>query len=345
MGKRKILAVFLIVFTVMLSSFSFYIYQLIYTPNVLVDQEEEVIFTIPKGEVSFKELQNRLYDEGIVRNVMAFSLVAKVMSYDENIKPGHYTLSPDMTNVDLVKFLRIGNPPVRVSFVTARRISDLADHFEKYLLMDSASFMQYAYSPEAHERYGLDSLNIISLFLPDTHEFFYRVTPERLFDKMFEAYQSFWTEERIQKASNIGLTPQEVSVMASIVRGETAKMDEAARVAGVYMNRLTIGMRLQADPTLIFAQEDFSIRRVKKGDREVDSPFNTYLYAGLPPGPINMPTQAYVDAVLNVEDHNYLYFCADAEFNGYHVFARNYDDHLRNARKLWRALNEREIDR
>ncbi len=344
MGKRKILAVFLIVFSVMLSSFAFYGHQVIYTPNVLVDAQEDRILTIPKG-MTFETLQNKLYDDRYVNDLVSFSLVAKILNYDDGVQPGHYTLTPNMTNVRLVKFLKAGNPPVRVPFNSARRLGDLINHFEKYLAVDSAEFMQHVALEDVQAKYGFDEANMISMFLPDTYEFFYKSSPEVILNKMKAAYDQFWTEERLQKAKNIGLTPQQVSVLASIVRGETAKMDEAPKIAGLYKNRLDIGMRLQADPTLVFANEDFTIRRVKKGDREIDSPYNTYKYKGLPPGPINMPTKAYLDAVLNLENHDHIYMVADASFNGYHVFSKDYDEHLKNARKLWRALNKREIDR
>ena len=211
--------------------------------------------------------------------------------------------------------------------------------------MDSAEWSQYFSQEEVQMQVGLNRENMISMFLPDTYEFYYKVDPDDLMGRMKETYDKFWTDERLQKAENIGLSPQEVSTLASIVRGETAKMDEASAVAGVYYNRLRKGMRLQADPTLIFAQQDFSIRRVRKGDKEIDSPYNTYKYKGLPPGPIYMTTKAYIDAVLNVEDHEYMYFCAKADFSGYHAFAKDFDTHLKNARKFQRALNERGIER
>ena len=344
MRKRKIIAVFLIVFTVMLSSFTFYAYQLVYTPNVLINANEEEILSIDKG-MTFEELQQRLGNGHVVNNLMAFSFVAKVMGYHENVQPGHYTLTPSMTNIEFVQYLRRGNPAVKVTFYNARRIENLAQTFSEHLLIDSAQFVQYIEKDEVQNTYGFDRRNIIGLFLPDTHEFFYKSSPELILNKMKALYDRFWTEDRRQKAENLGMSPQEVSVLASIVLGETAKLDEASRIAGVYKNRLDNGMRLQADPTLVFAQNDFTIRRVKKGDREIDSPYNTYMYKGLPPGPINMPPKSYIDAVLNIEDHEYLYFCADSDFNGYHIFAKNYNDHLKNARKLWRALNARKIDR
>lgn len=344
MGKRKILAVFLIVFTVMLSSFAFYAYQLIYTPNVLTDIEQNILFTIDKGD-DFAAVQKKLGDARIINDMVAFSFVAKLMDYDEAVKPGHYTLTPKMTNVELVRYLRQGNPIVKVTFHTAKRLENLASVFSEYLLVDSADFVSYFRSEGVEEITGMDDQNIIGLFMPETYEFYYRAEPKEILDKVKKTYDTFWDENRLQKAEKIGLTPQEVTVLASIVLGETSKLDEAPTIAGLYKNRLDMGMRLQADPTLVFAQNDYSIRRVKKGDRDIDSPYNTYMYKGLPPGPINMPGKGYLDAVLNMEKHDYIYFCADASFNGYHIFAKTYDDHLKNARKLWKALNQRGIER
>lgn len=344
MRNRKILALFLIVFTVMLSSFAFYGYQLIYTPNINVETDEEIIFTIDKG-MTFKELQDKLYETGVVNDLVAFSFMAKIMGYHKMVQPGHYTLQPDMTNLATLRYFKIGNPVINVSFQNLRRLDEVSKVFESFLFVDSASLSQYFDREEVQNKYGMNRNNLISLFMPDTYEFFYKASPEQIMDKMKDNFDAFWTEPRIQKAKNLGLSPLEVITLASIVKGETAQLDEAPIVAGVYLNRLEIGMRLQADPTLIYAQQDFSIRRVRKGDKSVDSPYNTYKYGGLPPGPINMPSKAYIDAVLNADDHEYIYFCARADFSGYHAFAKSFDDHLKNAREFQRALNLRGIDR
>jgi UPF0755 protein len=160
---------------------------------------------------------------------------------------------------------------------------------------------------------------------------------------MYKEYQSFWTEERKQKAQALGLTQQEVSTLASIVQAESQKSDERPKIAGVYLNRLRIGMPLQADPTLVFAAGDFTIKRLTAVQMAIDSPYNTYKYAGLPPGPINLPDINSLNAVLDAESHKYLYFCAKEDFSGYHAFAVNYDDHLANARRYQRALNAANI--
>jgi len=344
MRKRKILAVFLVVFSVMLSSFAFYGYQILYTPNFLIEAEEPQVLTIERG-TSFQQLQQQLDKGNYVNDLMSFSFLSKILGYDANVQPGHYTLQPDMANLEVIKFLRRGNPPVRVSFQSVRKLDNLSAIFGERLYADSAEWSQYFRREEVQEEYGMNRQNLIGLFMPDTYEFYYKATPEEVMQRMHQAYKDFWNAERKQKAQNMGMTPQEVTTLASIVQAETAMQDEASRVAGVYKNRLDMGMRLQADPTLIFAKDDFSIRRVRKGDKEVESPYNTYKYKGLPPGPINMPSRSYIDATLNYEDHDYLYFCARADFSGYHAFAESYRQHMKNAYAFQQALDNREIYR
>ena len=344
MRKRKILAAFLIVFTVLLSSFTFYGYQMLYTPNINIDTEDDLVFSIDRGS-TFKTLQNKLYDTKVVNDLVSFSFLSRILGYNDNVQPGHYTLKPNMTNIETIRFFDRGNPAVKVQFHNVRTIDNLAAIFSKHLALDSAEWSQYFSQEEVQNELGVNRENLISLFLPDTYEFYYQVSPDDLVDKIKGSYDKFWSDERIQKAGNIGLSIQEVSTLASIVRGETAKMDEAPIIAGLYLNRLKEGMRLQADPTLVFAQQDFSIRRVRKGDKEIDSPYNTYKYKGLPPGPIYTTTKNYLDAVLDAKDHEYLFMCAKADFSGYHEFTKNYNTHMNNARKLHRALDKRGIER
>ena len=194
-------------------------------------------------------------------------------------------------------------------------------------------------------KYGFNNENIISMFIPNTYEVYWDIGSEELLDRMYREYQNFWDEQRLSKAEGIGLSAQEVSVLASIVNAESQKSDEFARIAGVYVNRLNRGMALQADPTLVFALGDFTIKRVLNEHKQIESPYNTYMYAGLPPGPIRAPSIAAVNAVLDYEAHNYLYFCAREDFSGYHNFATNLTQHLRNARIYQNALNKAKLYR
>lgn len=198
-------------------------------------------------------------------------------------------------------------------------------------------------STAAH--YGFEPATFISMFIPNTYQVYWTATPRQILDRMKKEYDAYWTEERIAKAQAMNLSKVEVSTLASIVQGETNKMDEAATIAGVYVNRLKRGIPLQADPTLVFAIGDFTIRRILNKDKEFESPYNTYKYRGLPPGPINMPSIPALDAVLDYEEHRYLYFCAKDDFSGYHAFAKTLTEHNRNARKFQRALNKERIYR
>lgn len=344
MKKSKILFAGLIIFSVMLTSFTFYAYQIIYTPNILVEKDNRSLLIRP-GE-SFRELQERLYNEDIVQDGVSFGFLAKLMDYDENMKPGHYVLKRNMTNIEAIRLLRSGEQtPLNVTFNNLRLKRELAARITKDLIAEEDELYRLMNDSATVAGYGFDTVSIVSMFIPNTYQFFWTTTAPEIMERMHREYEKFWTEERRQKAERKGMSPQEVSVLASIVQAETSKADEMPRVAGVYLNRLNRNMRLEADPTLVYAANDFGIRRVLNEHKAIDSPYNTYMYRGLPPGPINIPHIAALDAVLNAEDHNYLFFCAKDDFSGYHAFAATYNEHLRNARKYQRALNQRKVYR
>lgn len=342
MKNKKILLVGLVVFSVMLTSFTFYAWQILFTPNILVDQEARA-FTIRPGE-SFKSIQNRLYDERIIQEAVSFGFLAKLMKYDESVKAGYYVLEKNMSNLEAIRLLRSGRQtPIRITFNNIRTRNELAERLGNKLMFSRKEMDSLLHSPAVAQEYGLDTATIISLFIPNTYEFYWNTTARDFMDRMKEEYDNFWTPERLQKAEQRGMTPSEVYTLASIVKAETNKVDEMPRVAGVYLNRLNRNMPLQADPTLVYALGDFSIKRILNKDKEIDSPYNTYMYRGLPPGPINMPPIAAVDAVLNAEQHKYYYFVARDDLSGYHTFSANYNEHLKNARKYQKALNQRGI--
>ena len=344
MRKKNIIAIFLVVFTMMLSSFAFYTYQIVYTPNVLVEASPRLM-AIPKG-TTFKQLQDKLSRERIVNDLVSFSFLAKLKKLDTNIKSGMYALSADMTNVELINLLRSGRQtPVNLTFSNARLLPQLSKKLTQNLAIDSADMANVLLSDTTARYYGFEPHTFISMFIPNTYQVYWTATPKEILNRLKYEYNTFWTEERIQKAENLNMTKEEVSTLASIVAGETNKMAEAATIAGVYINRLQRGIPLQADPTLVYAIGDFSIRRILNKDKALESPYNTYKYKGLPPGPINMPSIAALDAVLNYEDHRYLYFCAKEDFSGYHVFAKTLREHNRNAAKFQRALNRERIYR
>jgi UPF0755 protein len=342
MNKKNIVAASMIVFTVMLSSFSFYGYQMFFTPNILIEKPDQ-LFIIPSG-TTFKEIQNRFYDERIVNDPITFGFLARAKGYSDNVKHGVYLLKSNMTNLQVINLLKSGRQAaVKVTFNSARKINDLAAKLTANLEMDSATLAPYLLSDSVARAYGFDQENFISMFLPNTYEVYWTSDPTELLDRMKLEYERFWTEERRAKAKKLGLTPKQVSTLASIVDSETNIMDEAPTIAGVYLNRIKKGYLLQADPTLVFAIGDFSMKRVLTIHKEVDSKYNTYKYYGLPPGPIMMPSLKVVEAVLNAEDHNYLYFCAKEDFSGRHVFAKNLIDHNANATRFQQALNKQRI--
>ncbi len=328
----------------MLSSFAFYTYQIIYTPNVLVEEQDRY-FDIPRG-TTFKQLQDKLAKERIVNDLVSFSFLAKLKDLDTNVKNGMYLIKSNMTNIELINLLRSGSQtPVSLTFSNARLLEQLPKILTKSLEIDSAELAPILLNDSTAAYYGFTKETFISMFIPNTYEVYWTLTPKTLLDRMKREYDNFWTEERKQKAEELGMTQMEVSTLASIVQGETNKMDEAPAIAGVYINRLNRRIPLQADPTLVYAIGDFSIRRILNKDKEFESPYNTYKYYGLPPGPINMPSIPALDAVLNYDEHKYLYFCANADFSGYHVFAKTLSQHNINARRFQRALNLQRIYR
>lgn len=341
--KTKIYLIVIITFSVLLTSLSFYFYQAFFSPNALIDKEEPYTLKIPSNAV-FKNVSDSLYNNNIINDVITFSFVAKVMKYQEAVKPGLYTIPPRTNNLNLVRLLRSGKQtPVNVTFNNVRVKEDLAEKITRNLEISEDQFLNLVMDSVYIRKFGFEEETIMAMFIPNTYEMWWNSSPENLFDRMYKEYERFWTEDRKQKAANIGLSPLEVSTLASIVQAETQKADERARVAGVYMNRLKIKMPLQADPTLVFAAGDFSIKRVLNIHKEIDSPYNTYKYTGLPPGPINLPEISALDAVLNYENHQYLYFCAKDDFSGYHAFATNLNEHLNNARRYQNALNKAKI--
>lgn len=342
MRRKKIYVVFILVFSVLLSTFGFYTYQLIQTPNILVEKEDRILL-IPYG-ATFKDVQNKLYDEDYVQDLLTFSFLAKLMDYDDKVKAGRYLLKSNMTNMDAIKLLRSGSQtPLNITFNNARLKEDLAEKLCLNIAADKDKFLALLNDTSVIRSYGFTPYTIKSMFIPNTYEVYWTITEKELLDRMKLEYDKFWNEERLEKAKAINMTPAEVSTLASIVEAESKMRDEQPRVAGVYINRLNRGMALQADPTLVFAAGDFTINRVLDEHKQVDSPYNTYKYAGLPPGPINVPSISAIDAVLNFESHKYLYFCAKEDFSGYHNFATNLTQHLNNARRYQQALNRARI--
>ena len=342
MSKKKIL-IPLIIFSTILTTGSVYTYQMLYSPNFLINADDK--FIIIEENTDFNELIKKLEDDTLINDILSFSFLSKLMEYQENIKIGAYKVKMNMSNYEMITMLRSGNQtPIKLTFSYARKIEDLAEKITTKLKMSRDDLLNYL-NENINNYSGFKKTDIISIFLPDTYEVYWNISPEKLTNKMYSEYKKFWNEERLSKLDKINLNQKEAIVLASIVASESRMLDEADRIAGLYINRLNRNMRLQADPTLIFAANDFTIRRVLNKHKKIKSPYNTYIHRGLPPGPIRLASKKYIDAVLNYEKHNYIYMCAKEDFSGYHAFATNLSDHNRNAKKFQLALNMRKIYR
>lgn len=318
-------------------------YNSIYQPNVILQGKKTAYFYIPTGS-TFAEVVNRLYEKNYIVNTSSFEWLAEIKKLKNNVHPGRYLIKVGMNNYELTNLLRSGKQePVRLVLNTLRTKEQFASKVSKQIEADSISLLNLLHDADFLGTYHLTDENAIMLFIPNTYEFYWNTSAKEFFDRMADEYDRFWSEDRKDRAKETGLSQAEVSILASIVEQETSKNDEKPVIAGVYINRLKKGMRLEADPTLIYAIGDFSINRVLDAHKDIDSPYNTYKYAGLPPGPICLPSIASLDAVLNYNKHDYIFFCAKEDFSGYHNFAESYEQHIINARKFRKELNKKKI--
>ena len=264
------------------------------------------------------------------------------MEVSQNMKPGRYVLEPTSTSIYVARMLVFGwqTPQNLTLSGTIRSKGTLARKISTQMMVDSASVHAALNDDGFLAQYGFSSEDVFGMILPDTYQMYWTATVKDIFDRFKKEYDAFWTPERLSKADALKLTRKQVSVVASIVSGETLKSFEYPLIAGVYLNRYRKGMKLQADPTVCFCY-DYTLDRVLKKHLLIDSPYNTYKYAGLPPAPINVPPKACIDAVLNPDKHGYIYFCASPEFDGTHRFAVSYNEHMKNARAFQRELTAR----
>ena len=327
--------------------FGFRVYQRVYAPIVKLSSEKEVIF-IHTGWTEIDVL-NYLDSMEYIRRPRDLKWIMEKKNYQGNlVVPGKYFISDGMSGAELIDHFRAGRgeEDVKVIFNSSRTLGELAGDVSNFIESDSTSLINFFHDPEIAANLGLTSSTFKTLFLPDTYFMEWDTDPEEFVSRMAVEYKNFWTTDRIAKARNIRLTQSEVTTLASIVQAEQQSFpDERRTIAGLYLNRLKRGMRLQSDPTVVFAIGNFDKKRVLTADLAIDSPYNTYKYAGLPPGPINIPSKQSIDAVLDAENHNYIYMCAKADFSGYHAFASSLSAHNANARAFQRALNQRKIYR
>lgn len=341
---KKVLLVGVVIVAIALGAIVTLGYQYVKGKNVSLKQDE-LLIQIPTN-TDFEQLKQLLIEQNILDNPQSFDWVAKLKRYGSNVRSGQYAIKNGWSNNQLINHLRGGQQQAqKVTFNNIRLLPELAGAVAPYFEFDSLALNSVLQDTAFFNQYNLQASEISTLFIPNTYQMYWNTTAEGFVKRMAKEHTKFWNDERKAKAEKQSLTPTQVSILASIVQQEVMHKGEAPKVAGLYLNRLKINMALQADPTLKYAANDFSITRVLNEHKTIDSPYNTYMYPGLPPGPICIPDVFALDAVLNPEKHDYLYMCAKEDFSGYHNFGKTNRQHERNARLYRRELNKRKIFR
>ncbi len=338
---KKVLFVLLLL-AIIAGYFGYDKYRQIFAPNVPPVLENEYLL-IPTGS-TFEDLKALLIKEHFIIDESSFVWVAEQMKYIKpEIRPGRFKIQPNWSNRSLINYLRNGKQAtVKVILNNERLLTEVAGKVSKILEADSLEIIELLQNKNYLDQFGLIPETTMSVFIPNTYDFFWNTNASAFFEKMLAENEKFWQKEnRMEKAKKINLKKEEVYTLASIVEKETNQNDEKQRMAGVYINRLKKGMPLQADPTVVFATGDFAAKRVLNRHTQFDSPYNTYMYKGLPPGPISMASISSIDGVLNAEDHDYVYFCAKGDGTGYHSFAKTLSGHNANARAYAQNLKKR----
>ena len=328
---------------IFMSSFAFYVYKIMFMSNTSF--ENDYVYIYIKTGTTIDQFLNQV--DSYLLNTDDLNVLAKRKKY--NVKPGKYIINKGMSNNDIINSLRSNNITVNVTFNNINNLNDLAGKISNQIEADSISFLN-SFKLDFFIQKGFDEENILSMYIPDSYNFFWNTGAEKFNERMFEEYIKFWQKNnRVEIANKIGLSKKEVMILASIVYEESKSNIELPKIAGVYINRLKNNWKLQADPTVKFAAYQLNqykntiIRRLLNKHLMIDSPYNTYKYNGLPPGIISMPSVQAIDAVLNYEKHNFYFFAADPKRPGYHTFARSLSEHKKNARKLHRYLNKKGI--
>lgn len=316
-------------------------YYYVFSPNTVVTDDGILYIRDSNSVVQvFETLRSR----GYIKNPNTLSSVAKLKKFSSSVKSGKYKIRDGMNNNELVNMFRVGNQvPVHFTFNNMRTIEEFANEAQEELAVSKDELMALLTDSDVLAELGFNSNTILAMFIPNTYEIYWNIPAMDLLKRMKKEYARFWNENRMAKAREIGLSPEEVITLASIIEEETVKAEEYPVIAGVYMNRLNKGIKLDACPTLKFVLGDFTISRILDRHMQIDSPYNTYMYAGLPPGPIRMASIKVIDSVLNYQKHDYLFFCAKSDFSGYHNFSRTLRQHNAYAREYHRELNKRKI--
>lgn len=346
MNLKKIISIAAVVLVTGLIVYGFVLVRQIFSVNTKF-ADKEVFVHIPTN-ATYEQAKEIIAP--YVDNMDRFEMVATKRNYPESVKPGRFLFTKGMNSYELVKSLRT-NVPVKLAFNNQERLENLAGRVGSQIEADSVSLLASFKDSIFLQENGFNEDNVFVMFIPNTYEFYWNTTAEKFRDKMIKEYRNFWNKERVAKAEKQGLSPVEATILASIVHKESVKKDERPRIAGVYLNRLRLGMPLQADPTVIFAikkrDNDFDqiIKRVFYNDLTMSSPYNTYVNIGLPPGPIAMPDITALEAVLNPEKNDYIFFCASVERFGYHEFAATLAEHNVNAKKYSEWINSQGVKR
>lgn len=336
--KRKILRIAGILLLLLAGFLAFKVFG----PNTGAFTQGDYVY-IRTGS-TYGQVKGLLKEEGFVRDITSFDLLARRAGYPNHVRAGKYHIRKGMSNFNIVRLLRSGRQtPVKLVIKKLRTRADFIGLVSSQLEAEPAVLEHIMTDSVFLDQYGLDSNTSMCAIMPDTYEFYWNTDAEKVFRKIARKYTAFWDDNRKQNARRINLSPQEVITLASIVEEESNKHDEKPKIASVYLNRIRRGMRLQADPTARFAYGDFMIKRITSVQTGFLSPYNTYQVNGLPPGPICTPSEKSIDAVLKAENTDYLYFCAREDFSGYHSFAATLKEHNENAKRYHRALNARGI--
>lgn len=336
--KRTLLWAGAVVAVLLLTWGAVAVWRVWYDRKVPNFTEVQHVYVYP--DMSLEEVKEGILAGGHVKKPASLKRVFKEI---KAVKPGHYLVDSTCSSMYVKRMLERGwQTPVNLTLSgSIRRTSDLVRKIDAQMMVDSAEVAAFVSSDDSLSRYGIKRPHLFALIIPDTYQIMWTASVPEIMDRLVEQRNAWWTEERKAAAQKQGLTPLEVSVLASIVDGETKHVPEQPAVAAVYLNRLRSGMKLQADPTVAYCF-DYRLNRILKSHLLVDSPYNTYQHMGLPPGPVSCPPKSCLEAVLHPDSHHYLFFCADPAFNGTHRFASSYAEHLTNARAFQRALTERQ---
>ncbi|MEH6536292.1 MAG: endolytic transglycosylase MltG [Psychroserpens sp.] len=344
---KKILWAIALIGLLVAAYFAYFVYGAMMSPNTAFNNEEAYIF-VP-SDATYLDVRAQL--EPLLNDIEAFDALAVRKKYTTNLTAGRFVIKKGMGNNDIINSIRINNLPIKISFNNQESIEKLAGRISNQIEGDSLSLLNALTNEAFLKESGFTRQTLLGMYIPNSYEFFWNTSPEQFRDRMLKEYNRFWNTDRNSKAKAIGLTRDEVMALASIVHEESKEASEQPRIAGVYLNRIRIGMPLQADPTLKFAAyqlpeyKNTIIKRVLNKHKEIKSPYNTYLNAGLPPGLIAMPDISAINAVLNYEKHKYLYFAADAKKFGFHKFAKTLSQHNVNARQYQRYLSSQGINK